>query len=135
MNMEKKIFIKSFFILFLFLSFLFADAIITEFSADPDGERIVLQWKTSQEDNVQKFVVERSNDKEHFYPIGSLEARGPGYQYRFVDDRLGKINGWFYYRLQIVNKNGNSTYNEPIQANLNISSISRTWGSIKALFR
>jgi hypothetical protein len=123
------------FILLSFVVFVFANAVIVEWKAEPEQSKIVLQWKTSQEENVTKFVVERSTDNAHFSDIGEVTARGPGFQYHFEDENLGMTNSLFFYRLRIVNENGTFQYSESLQVIPNISSISRSWGSIKALFR
>jgi len=84
---------------------------------------------------VVKFVVERSTDNSHFFDIGEVPARGPGFQYRYEDNKLGFTNSIFYYRLKIVNNDGSFQYTDTLPVIPNISDISRSWGSIKALFR
>jgi len=83
---------------------------------------------------VDKFVIERSIDNRSFSDIGEVAAKGPGFQYLFVDDQLGKIKSLFYYRLRIVNKDGSSQHSESLPVMV-VTGINRTWGSIKALFR
>lgn len=124
-------------ILFLLLStsLLLAGAVLVEWGAEPEQDRIIVHWKTSSEDELLKFVVERSSDNSHFSEIGEVIARGPGFEYRFEDDKLGMTNNLFYYRLRLVNKNGSFQYSETFWAFSNILSTSRSWGSIKALFR
>jgi hypothetical protein len=122
-------------ILLAAVTYLFADAVIVEWTAEPDQNKIVLQWKTSEEENLTKFVIERSTDNNHFRDIGEVSARGPGFQYRFEDTNLEMVNSIFYYRLRIVNGDGTFQYTDTLPAIPNISSISRSWGSIKALFR
>jgi hypothetical protein len=127
--------ILSLLFLTVFTTWLWAGAVVVEWKAEPEQNKIILQWKTSQEEEVVKFVVERSTDSAHFFEIGEVTARGPGFQYRFEDNKLGLTNSIFYYRLKIVNNDGSFQYTDTITAIPNISSISRSWGSIKALFR
>jgi hypothetical protein len=119
----------------IFISLLWGNAVITEWTADPEQNKVILQWKTSLEDEVEKFVVERSTDNSHFFDIGEVSARGAGFQYRFEDNKLGFTNSIFYYRLRIVNGDGSYQHTDTLPVIPNISSISRSWGSIKALFR
>ncbi|MBN2365557.1 MAG: hypothetical protein JXL67_05290 [Calditrichaeota bacterium] len=119
----------------LFISLLYANAVIVEWKAEPEQNKIVLQWKTSSEEDVNKFIVERSNDNSHYVNIGEVQARGPGYQYKFEDTNLGMTNSVFYYRLQILNGDGSFQHTDALTVIPNISNISRSWGSIKALFR
>jgi hypothetical protein len=127
--------LKSTLFILMAVTFLLADAVIVEWKAEPEQSKIVLQWKTSLEENVTKFVIERSTDNTHFGDIGNVSARGPGFQYRFEDDNLGMTNSIFYYRLRIVNEDGTFQHTDTLPVIPNISSISRSWGSIKALFR
>lgn len=122
-------------ILFALVTLVFANAVIVEWKAEPEQNKIILQWKTSQEDNVEKFVVERSIDNKTFTDLGEVVARGPGYQYRFEDDNLGRSKSIFYYRLRIIDRDGTIQYTDSLQVIALISSITRTWGTIKALFR
>jgi hypothetical protein len=119
-----------------FVTSVLANAVITDWIAEPEQGKVILTWKTSLEDNVQKFVIERSTDGQHFSDIGEVPSRGPGFMYRFEDDNLGLINSPFHYRLRVVNNDNTFHYSE-ILSNIipNISNISRSWGSIKALFR
>jgi hypothetical protein len=121
--------------LLLLVSAVWANAIITEWKAEPGQGKVILTWKTSLEDDVQKYVVERSTDGQHFADIGEISSRGPGFEYRFEDDKLGLISSLFYYRLRVVNNDNSYQHSEVLNVIPNISSISRSWGSIKALFR
>jgi hypothetical protein len=122
-------------LMLFFFATLYANAIIIEWKAEPEQDKIVLQWKTSQEIDVVKFVVERSNDNLHFSDIGEVLAQGPGFLYRFEDDRSDIMNSIFYYRLRIVNKNGSTQHNDSLPVITHPSTVKNTWGSIKALFR
>ncbi len=122
-------------ILLFLITLSVADAEFKEWSVNYNSDQIVLQWKTIEENNVEKFVIERSSDNKNFTDIGEVEARGAGYDYKYVDDQVGRIDSIFYYRLRVVNKDGSIQHNDALSVIPNISSISRTWGSIKALFR
>lgn len=44
-----------------------------------EGDNIVIQWSTSQEDGVKAFVVEKSSQVDNqFYPIGTVNPTGAG---------------------------------------------------------
>jgi hypothetical protein len=122
-------------IIALFVSSLLANAVIIDWVAEPEQGKVILTWKTSSEDDVEKFVIERSNDNRHYKDIGEVASRGPGFEYRFEDNDLGMTSSIFYYRLRVVNKDKSVQYSEPAPAIPNISNISRSWGSIKALFQ
>ena len=127
--------VKVILIILTLSAMLFANAVIVEWKAEPSQDRIVLNWKTTSEVSVDKFVIERSTDNKHFTDIGEVVAQGAGFNYEFVDNNLGKFKNLFYYRLRVVNKDGSYQHNDSLPVIPNISSMAQTWGSIKALFR
>ncbi|RMF60166.1 MAG: hypothetical protein D6748_04695 [Calditrichaeota bacterium] len=120
---------------FLLITYLFADAVIMEFSGEPAQDKIVLKWKTGVETNVQKFVVERSLNNKSFTSIGEVAAKGSNSQYEYIDQTIADSKAIFYYRLKVVNNDGSFQFTESIAVIPKISSLARTWGSIKALFQ
>lgn len=120
--------------LFLMVS-LFAGTIILEFEAQPSQDRIRLSWKTSEEVDVVMFIIERSNNDRDFIKVGELPAKGSNSSYEFIDNNLAELKSIFYYRLQIKDLDGSTSQTESISVIPKISSFTRTWGSIKALFQ
>ncbi len=112
-----------------------ADAIVVEFSAEPQRNKIVLRWKTGQEDGVSKFFVERSLNNQNYTQIGEVAPKGSNSRYEFVDDNLPGVKSLYYYRLRISKTDGTSQYTESISVIPNLSGFAKTWGSIKALFQ
>ena len=116
---------------------LFAGAFIQFFHASNSGDNIVLAWQTTDETNVKEFEILRGADKDHLAKITSILAKGSNSVYSFTDENAYKTNDSFYaYALVIVDKDG--TRSEPMFAFVThngVSSVKRTWGSIKALFR
>ena len=57
--------------------------------------------------------------------------------YEYVDETAYKSSGTlYYYRIAIVDNSGQTTYSNSVPVlHDNISSVKKTWGSIKALFR
>lgn len=49
------------------------------------NNRAVLRWKTTYEQNLDKFVVERSFDGVDFAPIGVVKPKGANVEYVYVD--------------------------------------------------
>jgi hypothetical protein len=83
------------------------------------GDVVLLEWKTSQEFNVNRFEVEvaRSNSdyqQEHFVKIGEVSSHGNStttQQYQFNDAENNK-SGVRYYRLKIIDNDGSFHYSE-----------------------
>jgi len=78
----------------------------------------LLNWKTTFEEDIQHFDVEKSSDGTSYESIGSVEANGDDLEeasYRFFDTRLGSSKS--YYRLKVVEKDGTSSYSQTILVN------------------
>ena len=87
------------------------------FTAKKQEKTNLLNWKTSQEINVDRFEVERSNNGRVFSKIGAVKAGS--LNYTFADNTpLATTN---YYRLKMLDKDGSFTYS-PIRSLSNYNS-------------
>ena len=76
-----------------------------------NGNDVALSWKTESEINSDHFEIERSTDNVNFSQIGSKQAAGNStatINYTAVDPSMAAAV--YYYRLKIVDINGNFTY-------------------------
>jgi hypothetical protein len=116
-----------------------AGAYLEAFTAKSIDDNIVLEWKTGDESSVKQFDIERtSGGMVDFVTIGSLTATGNNSYYKFIDRSAYKSSDVIYkYRLKIVDRDPNvpPTYSNQISVSHTTSSVKRTWGSIKAMFR
>ena len=131
----RKIFITLFILFFSLQTYLIADAEILEFQAEPSSNKITLNWRTGVEKNITSFYIERSSNNNDFMKVGEVDPTGTNSRYEFVDESISRVRSIYYYRLRVVNNNGSSQFSESLPVIPNVSSIKRTWGSIKALFR
>jgi hypothetical protein len=109
--------------------------------AQDEGNGVVLRWTSADETGVAGYFVERkAGGSGTFIPLVSqaVEVRGNNQNYLFEDETAFRTTGTFYqYRLTPINSAGQavgSPYYVSIDHN-NVSSVRRTWGSIKAMFR
>lgn len=130
-----KKFLITFLILLAQISLLYADAELLEFRAEPAQNMITLTWKTGQENNVSSFQIERGTNNKNFIKIGEVGAKGSNSDYEFQDESISRTRSIYYYRLRLINSDGSFQLSDILPVIPNISSIKRTWGSIKALFR
>jgi len=126
--------------LILFITTLFAEAILVNFNAYSDSEGVQVVWDTGAETNVQSFIVERSSSQSSWAEVSSsIQPQGNNSHYSFHDESIFKTTDYvFNYRLRIVDNDGTISHSESILVTLNdnkISGFKRTWGSIKAMFR
>ena len=124
-------------ILSILITFLaaYADVVIIEFSGEPSQDKIILNWKTGQENDIDLYIVEKSSNNKEFNKIGEVSPKGSNSDYEFVDADFTEVKSIYYYRLRIRNEDGTSQLSESITVILKISSFAKTWGSIKALFQ
>ncbi len=119
-----------------FISLLFAGATLEFFRGRSESNRVILEWKSKEESAVKEFIVERKSLNSDFIPIGSIQPKGNNSFYTFIDETAFKsLGSVYYYRLKIVDFNGTISYSNEISILHSVSSVKRTWGSIKAMFR
>jgi hypothetical protein len=108
--------------------------LLNYFTVSSDGSDVVLEWEVQDEAAVQEFrIFRRMNDEPTGAHVVTVKPNGLR-SYQHLDDGIFKDNGQVIsYELQIVTAQRTDTY----QASLshNPTSIQRTWGSIKAMFR
>lgn len=100
--------------------------IIDQFNGNYSDGFIQLGWSTYSEININQFDVERSTDGKNFRQIGKINAESGALKsnlnYTFLD--ITAQRGTNYYRLAIVDNNGNYTYSKTIMVNVDIKGIS-----------
>jgi hypothetical protein len=83
----------------------------------PDEQKVALEWQTIDEVNCSHYVLERSEDGIHFYPIALFNALGKGTQhqfYQYEDEELPAAYQEIYYRLHVIDLDGSSAYSKVI---------------------
>lgn len=83
---------------------------LTEFTANPTAQGVLLKWNTAQEINTSHFTLEHSVDGRSFTTIATLNAAGnstAGVQYGFLHKEPKK--GVNYYRLILMDRDGRRT--------------------------
>ena len=86
---------------------------LTSFSAKPETERVLLQWTTETEQNVDRFEVERSKDGVDFEYVTTVEANGNTSSLSMYGAHDNNpLTGYSYYRLKAVDINGEFDYSD-----------------------
>lgn len=139
-NTMKKSFMKYLFGLLLFLPLLIVKggATIPEngFTANSFNGDISIRWQTTTENNLKYFVIERRTQYSEYIEIATMNPEADRY-YEYIDKNVFKTNdNIYFYRIKIVDKDGSVSYTNEISVlHSTATSVKRTWGSIKALFR
>jgi uncharacterized delta-60 repeat protein len=88
--------------------------VLSQFYAQKQTSKVVLQWLTSSEENVKQFVIERSNDGKAYKAIGTMAAVGNSattQRYSFTDQSpFMSTNN--YYRLLMQDVDGDFKYSK-----------------------
>jgi hypothetical protein len=105
--------------------------------ARSDGNNVTIGWGTTDESAVKEFGIERRpvNGSE-FVLVSTIAPKGNNSFYEYVDQSAFKTSGTVYqYRIRIVDSKSEVSYSDPISVSHSVSSVKRTWGSLKAMFR
>jgi len=123
-------------VVFAFISIAFAGAFLEDFQASSEGENVKLWWKTGEEKDVSYFIIQRSTASNGFTNLATIMPKGSNSYYSYIDEATYKTSDIvFTYRLLIVDNNGTITRSTEVHASPTLSVPTRTWGSIKAMFR
>ena len=120
---------------------IYAGVTLQYFTARTQGESILVEWKTLEEEGTVKFDIERSAvNPNNFIFINSLNAKGNNSYYSYLDNSVEMLfsptnNSIYYYRLKCIKQDGSYSYTNYISVVHSVSGIKSTWGSIKAIFR
>ncbi len=102
------------------VSTIYSDAILpltlTSFKARLVDKNVQLSWNTSNEENVNSYSIQRSNDGRSFSVIGQLNAQNINQaNYLFSDN--APLQGIGYYRLKITDNDGSSRLSAIVSIN------------------
>jgi hypothetical protein len=86
-----------------------------------------LQWQTEQESDFSHFIIQRSFDGVNFTNLSNIAGSGSNglnnYEYTDTDLKNHSVTT-VYYRLQLVNKDAQSTYSKILRFDLDKRSLS-----------
>ena len=101
--------------------------LFTLFNAKCDNKKVLLTWKTAQEQNSSHFDIEKSEDGIHWTVIGSLPATGNSNSeksYSFMDNNSAQNN---YYRIVEFDLNGSPQFTSIIQSTCSVTNTFKLW--------
>lgn len=90
---------------------------MTSFNGKFSNGQAVLDWKTSQEFNSDRFEVYKSNDGQSFSYLGSVKSAGNSNMtknYSYTDNQPG-TSQYVYYRLKQVDFDGKFVYTNVVK--------------------
>ena len=116
---------------------LMGEADISNFSAYPRDNGIVLEWDSGIELELQGYEIQRSVSGGKFMVVSSIKALGSNSRYYYFDESVFSkaASRTYSYRLKIIDNDGTFSYSKLVSVTPTLSAARETWGSIKALFR
>lgn len=87
--------------------------VINPFTAKRVNQTTVLSWATASESNTDHFEIERSASGANWATVGQVAAAGNSStpsSYQYVDPVALQSGNGLYYRVKLVQKNGESIY-------------------------
>ena len=90
------------------------NASLVSFTARNREQAVELNWKITNNNYAKTITVERSLNGQHFAAINDIAATAntETADYTFTDAVTNFNSNNIYYRLKIINKNGQVTYSE-----------------------
>lgn len=120
------------------LSALAGPSLFSYLRAVPQSDDIVVTWRSSSETGVQYFDIERrSDDYPEFRRLERISAKGAPSTYSYTDnDAFYKPSSGkrFTYRIRAAGSGGEQ-FSPTTSVVHEVSSVKRSWGMIKELFR
>ena len=107
-------------------------------SARSDGSSITIHWDSDDESGVVSYEIARKAgwDGQYIVLVAAYKAKGSNQPYDFVDETAFRTTSTFYkYRITAIYAGGARSDPFEIGVSHAVSSVRRTWGSIKAMFR
>jgi hypothetical protein len=82
------------------------------FTVTPINGQAVLRWAAPPLKSEDFFIVEKSNDAQHFETLSAMNASVADSVYSLVDNTAG--NGTNFYRIRISGKDGQERYSKTV---------------------
>lgn len=90
---------------------------LLSFTGNAKNTNVHLEWKASNEVNFSRYELEKSTDGLSFSKIATIAASGSS-RYSYIDKWS---NENLYYRLKMVDKNGDFSYSKIVTINASIA--------------
>lgn len=88
---------------------------LVKFTAVKKDKDVVLEWLTNDEVNIDKYIVERSNNGIDFNLIVDKQTAKVGLNNTYESKDINLSSGTYYYRIKIVDKGGQVKYSNTLK--------------------
>ncbi|MCU0321225.1 MAG: hypothetical protein MUE72_02345 [Chitinophagaceae bacterium] len=84
-------------------------AVLANLKAQVVNQSVKVDWQATQEINVARYEIEKSNDAQFYYSVGKVNIN-ENKSYSFTDNNPSYFNKPIYYRIKIVDNDGSVKY-------------------------
>ena len=86
------------------------------FTAVLQGKNGLVKWRSSFEENIKTFTIEKSFNGRNFFDLKHTAPKNiSGSEYSIVDEQLA--TGYNFYRLKVLNTDGTVDYSQIVKLN------------------
>lgn len=86
-----------------------------DFTATDLQNKIQLKWVVAQEQFISKYIIEKSIDGVRYNSLSTTLSLKTAVTKSYVLDDNNSAYGWNYYRIKIIDDNGNTSYSKIIK--------------------
>ena len=97
------------------------------FNASCQGDKVVLTWKTAQEQNSSHFNIEKSEDGIRWTAIGNLPAAGNSASEKNYSFTVNQPVQNSFYRVAEYDLDGRVQYTNVLRASCNVTDVFSLW--------
>lgn len=83
---------------------------LLSFTGAINKQKVTLQWLTTEEQFVDRYEVEKSTDAMHFSLLNNVNSVNAAAHHTYYSYDNNPAEGWNYYRLRVVGKDGKANY-------------------------
>lgn len=113
---------------FISLGFAVLNSGFKEYYVYPDDgmDQVKVMWKTRNTGNVKRFELERSRNNKEYSTWKKLLVSGPlKDDQKFIEVDFSPMEGWSYYRLKEISKDGEEFLSHVVPVFLGIEKLER----------
>ncbi|MEO6669888.1 MAG: T9SS type A sorting domain-containing protein, partial [Ferruginibacter sp.] len=93
---------------------------LTSFNGKNNGKSNLLFWGVNNEENLGSYDLQRSLNAQDFETVANVTATGNS-NYNYTDDISGIIAPAYFYRLKMVDKDGNYKYSPVVKITVSVN--------------
>jgi len=119
---------------------------LQSFTAITNGTDITVRFVSQNEVGIDNYYIERAKaESNSFVMVKELDPTGNFNTYSFIDEgpflkksksqEIKNSEDVYIYRIKAVYKDGSISYSDNANVTHKTSSVTKTWGMIKEMFR